>query len=186
MLRRIIAALACAAALLPSAAFAAKFTFVLPKEGGDSFYIPISETRPIRFVAAGHFDQADIGVFGVGTQAFALWELGYFVTESYETYFGGGQFHGRSYNEVYDANENDDCVPDPSEGNICYYDTLRYLIIDASNSSDTKPFRFSVSVTAVPEPAEWAMLTAGFGIIGAALRERYRRAGRGALAQRAG
>jgi len=37
----------------------------------------------------------------------------------------------------------------------------------------SKPIHYLVSVTSVPEPASWAMMIAGFGMAGAALRRRH-------------
>lgn len=45
----------------------------------------------------------------------------------------------------------------------------------AQNSSPTRPFdNYLVTITAVPEPASWAMMIGGFGLVGLATRRRTR------------
>jgi PEP-CTERM motif len=53
-------------------------------------------------------------------------------------------------------------------------------LIDPTGASQNQVYLTAATLGGVPEPTTWAMLIVGFGIIGAAMRRRGRRASAGA------
>ena len=51
-------------------------------------------------------------------------------------------------------------------------DHITNSLIDPEGDGDPSPISLAGSVEAVPEPASWAMMVGGFGLLGAALRRR--------------
>lgn len=50
--------------------------------------------------------------------------------------------------------------------------TFRLSMMPRNVPSDVQIFDYTIRIAAVPEPATWAMMIAGFGLVGAALRRR--------------
>ncbi|MDO7841779.1 PEPxxWA-CTERM sorting domain-containing protein [Sphingomonas sp. CA1-15] len=62
----------------------------------------------------------------------------------------------------------------PYAGGDVFFTTSSNLAFIANTSQDTA---FSVSgIAAAPEPASWAMMIGGFGLVGGAMRQRKRTA----------
>lgn len=52
-------------------------------------------------------------------------------------------------------------------------DQFRNLIMGVTPGLNRTPVAWTLTVTSIPEPATWAMMIAGFGLAGAAMRRRY-------------
>ena len=50
--------------------------------------------------------------------------------------------------------------------------TLNFYYWDSNNGDNSGSIAFNVSTGAIPEPASWAMMIAGFGMVGFAMRRR--------------
>lgn len=82
---------------------------------------------------------------------------------TYAVVFGSGQFGADGFAGLGDSN---DPVGDPS--------LIRSFFGPDWNSFDDSGVRVFVNGTAVPEPASWALMLAGFGVVGMGLRARRR------------
>jgi cytochrome c peroxidase len=75
------------------------------------------------------------------------------------------------------AAEAADCWPEAEFAATMNADELGDLALDAQDKADIKAFLFTLTdgySAPVPEPASWALLVGGFGLLGAAMRRRGR------------
>jgi hypothetical protein len=82
---------------------------------------------------------------------------------SYAVIFGSGQFGADGYAGLGELN---DTIGSPT--------MIQTLFDDTWQSQDADGIRIVVEGSAVPEPASWAMMIGGFGLVGSALRLRRR------------
>ena len=62
------------------------------------------------------------------------------------------------------------CDPAKPPYSVCYSYANHWVTLEGITGAE--PVNYSYSVTAVPEPAAWAMMIVGFGLAGATLRRR--------------
>ena len=152
------------AALLASVAFsvpaqAAQYIFDFTSSGGDIGHVNVFVTGTTVTSATGVID----GNALTGLSSYAAADQQLFVAGP--NHFTTG---GLSFLDILGTSYNLTNYPDG-------LDHITNSIMDPAGTGTPTPFVItSFSISAVPEPATWAMMIAGFGMIGFAARRRHR------------
>jgi len=170
MIKSVSMLAAAAATLLTAAPASAAFTLA-NNLGGDGFVVAISDAR---FDLFGSNDDTDDNITSFGTTA----TVGQIVSGQFRYLtqdIDGSNFDTAGYfinNDFFQLSEPD--LPGYSQN----FGTFSFSV-DAGNNygfyvstHDGAFGRGVLTVGAIPEPSSWAMLIAGFGLMGTTLRRR--------------
>ena len=157
-------------ALMAAAPAMAAFT-LSNSLGGDGFVVAISDTR---FDLYGSNDEIDDNIATYGTTA----AMGQVVSGQFRYLtkdFDGSNFDPAGYfinNDFFQLSAPDMPSYSYNSGTFSFTvnpgDTYGFYV----STLDGRLGRGILTIGAVPEPQSWAMLIAGFGLVGAALRRR--------------
>lgn len=181
----VCAALGALCVAMPAAAMKVVLTGVVPVSGGLANFLPvpwppggflqgtkytasITLSRPALSVQLSYHENVCFNAYdgygGVGSDCLDNW----FLVGATNSRTAFGSFvTGKDYSDVF---INDDGFP---EGIEEFYDVDSGYLDNEFASDDPVGYRI-VLYDSVPEPASWAMMIAGFGMVGGGLRSRRR------------
>jgi PEP-CTERM motif len=181
MMKRLVLAAIVLAATVSTPAFAGTTVFTGNTTGGPTYNRPLSGFPPTNLSGVGTAVRYVVNPFTVSTSgAYNFLNLG-----TYDTYLGIHNVLFNPLNALQNAVAyNDDFGGSLSSGFTALTLTagVSYFAVSSGfSNSDFGAFTLTISgpgnitgggLSAVPEPAAWAMMIAGFGFVGAAMRRR--------------
>ncbi|WP_380874318.1 hypothetical protein ACFB49_47180 [Sphingomonas sp. DBB INV C78] len=148
------------------------FKFLTGSSGEGAQPDPGDATRYLSILGGGH---ADISLGQAASFGLDVGSL-----DSYNTLtllFADGTSQDISGDDIFGGDANGDQHSPNSNGRILVTADAGQTIVGLRLSSSSNSFEVdNLAVTPVPEPATWAMMLAGFGLVGAGLRSRRREA----------
>lgn len=165
-----------------SNAHAVVYTGVLSGDPFSEFLpVPAFESRPLRIDFEADMTKVDWAFLTVqflnyftGTDDNGLGQPRTEYGDSYETYDDYSSFlTPTGFSLLIDTPDNATCNPYKGPAYFCEHVYLDSFYLDGAVLSEPVPY--VITITAVPEPAAWAIMIAGFGLAGGALRWRRAR-----------
>lgn len=128
--------------------------------GGSNMGIEVTNSRGFVPGSAGYFDMSQYISF-VSTTSGGLITTEFSIAESaFRDYIAGGQAQGAFLDYT------------PQKVQLRMAQALSYTVSVGGSSRTARMGEFSILASEAPEPATWAMMLAGFGAIGFAMRRR--------------